>query len=231
MKKTLLLSSMLLSSAAAQAAELEISVQNLTQSMTFTPTIVAAHDASTYLFKTGMAASTALQKMAEGGDVADLDTALTAANANTVQSSGMLAPAATTDTLMLTTDTGNMYLSLGAMLLPTNDGFAGLDSWMIPSEAGTYTIMINAYDAGTEANNELMLPMAGGAPGVAGIPGDPSMASGTGGTGVTDTSPNTMVHIHPGQIGDDSAASGASDLDSTVHRWLNPVAKVTVTVK
>ena len=29
-------------------------------------------------------------------------------------------------------------LSISAMILPTNDGFAGLDSLAIPQEAGTY---------------------------------------------------------------------------------------------
>ena len=32
------------------------------------------------------------------------------------------------------------FLSMAAMMLPTNDGFIGLDSWEIPSEAGTYTL-------------------------------------------------------------------------------------------
>ncbi|MCJ8312356.1 MAG: hypothetical protein HRU38_09115 [Saccharospirillaceae bacterium] len=230
MKKTLLLSSILLSSFAAQAAQLEISVQNLTQGMVFTPSIIAAHDSSAYIFKTGMKASDALQAMAEGGDTALLNTMLMDAGANTVITEGMLAPAGQYS-VMLNTDMENMYLSLGAMLLPTNDAFTGLDSWMIPTQAGTYTIMINAYDAGTEANTELMLPMAGGVPGVVGIPGDPTMAAGTGGSGVADMSPNQMVHIHPGNIGDDMESGGASDLSNTVHRWLNPVAKVTVTVK
>ena len=123
---------------------------------------------------------------------------------------------------------GNMYLSLTAMLLPTNDGFVGLDSWKIPSEAGTYTFTVNAYDAGTEANDEIV--NGGGAPGVAGIPGAPG-GSGTGGTGVTDMEENTYVHIHRGSLGDDDLAGGKSDLDNTVHRWLNPVAKLVVTVK
>jgi len=39
------------------------------------------------------------------------------------------------------------------------------------------------------------------------------------------------VHIHRGNIGDDSMTDGKSDVTNTVHRWLNPIAKVTVTVK
>ena len=51
------------------------------------------------------------------------------------------------------------------------------------------------------------------------------------GTGVTTEEQNTTVHIHRGALGDDMADGGISDLNNTVHRWLNPVAKVTVTVK
>lgn len=40
-----------------------------------------------------------------------------------------------------------------------------------------------------------------------------------------------MVHIHPGNLGDDDLEAGISDLNNTVHRWLNPVAMLTVTVK
>ena len=55
---------------------------------------------------------------------------------------GLLAPTSSTMASLPPTE-GNDYLSLTAMLLPTNDGFVGLDSWMIPSEAGTYTMYLN----------------------------------------------------------------------------------------
>jgi len=32
-------------------------------------------------------------------------------------------------------------------------------------------------------------------------------------------------------LGDTDLSAGTSDLDSRVHRWLNPVAKLTVTVQ
>lgn len=116
-----------------------------------------------------------------------------------------------------------------AMILPSNDGFVGLDGWEIPAEAGTYTIMLNAYDAGTEANNELV--NGGGAVGVLGIPAAPGGDSGTNGMGVTDTESNTMIHIHRGSLGDDVMDGGKSDLNNSIHRWLNPVAKLTITIQ
>jgi hypothetical protein len=129
----------------------------------------------------------------------------------------------------LMTAAGNTTLSVVAMILPSNDGFIGLDNWTIPTEAGTYTIYLNAYDAGTEANDELR---GGGAPGVPGMPVPPPLDPllGTGGSGMAGADSAAVVHIHRGNIGDDSMDSGKSDVTNTVHRWLNPVAKVTVTV-
>jgi hypothetical protein len=219
-------------STASNAAELNISITNLTQGIHFTPLIVAAHNADTSIFKVATTASTELQAMAEGGDISGLDTMLMAAGADIMSNpaEGLLAPAGQTMTTLSTTD-GNGYLSLTGMMLPTNDGFVGLDSWHIPTEAGTYTIWLNAYDAGTEANDEMIVAGAGGAPGTAGIPAAPGGNAGTNGTGVSDAQANAHVHVHRGALGDDDLAGGKSDLDNRVHRWLNPVAKVTVTVQ
>lgn len=127
-------------------------------------------------------------------------------------------------------DTGDQkYLSILAMLLPTNDGFVGLDAWSIPEQPGDYTLYLNAYDAGTEVNDEIV--NGGGAPGTPGIPANPGANGGMNGTGVTTIENNNSVHIHRGNIGDTDAAGGASDVDARIHRWLNPVAKVIVTVK
>ena len=99
----------------------------------------------------------------------------------------------------------------------------------IPEEAGTYVWHLNAYDAGTEANDEQLT--GGGAPGAAGIPADPGGQAGTNGTGVAAADTNPNVHIHRNVLGDTDPTGGESDLDSTVHRWLNPVVRVIVTVR
>lgn len=213
----------------SQAQQLDITVTNLTHGIHYTPILISAHNQETMLFKTGEQASAALQAMAEGGDISGLSEMLMSANADIVENpaAGLLAPTMSTTTSLDTTD-GNMYLSIVSMMLPTNDGFIGLDSWMIPTEPGTYTIMLNAYDAGTEANDEII--NGGGAPGVAGIPVAPAGNGGMGAMGVTMNEENTMIHIHRGSLGDDDLNGGKSDLDNTVHRWLNPVARVTVVV-
>lgn len=216
--------------ASTQAANLEIKIINTTKGITYTPFFVAGHADNFRVFEVGQDASADLQAMAEGGDISGLQTLASAANAVVVANpnNGNLAPG--TATPAFTIDTGNnKYLSIVAMLLPTNDAFAGLDSWKIPTTAGTYTINLNAYDAGTEANNEIV--NGGGTPNTLGIPAAPQGDNGTNGTGITDNSTNDKIHIHPGSIGDFNATGGPSDLDATIHRWLNPVVRVSVTVR
>lgn len=224
------ISALMLASSQVQAQSLTITVTNLTQGLHFTPLITAAHPVDEHIFMAGTTATAELQAMAEGGDISSLATMLNNADANINENpaSGLLAPGTST-TYLLTNDNTNTQLSLTGMILPSNDGFVGLDSWEIPTEAGTYTLMLNAYDAGTEANNELI--NGGGAPGVLGIPAAPSGGSGTSGTGITSVENNTMVHIHRGSIGDDDINGGKSDLNNSIHRWLNPIAKLTVTIQ
>ena len=118
--------------------------------------------------------------------------------------------------------------SVVAMILPSNDGFAGLNARGIPTEPGTYSWNINAYDAGTEGNDEVI---GSGVPGEPGYPAPPPVAasSGTGGSGV-DASAEGFVHIHRNVLGDDNLSGGNSDIVNSVHRWLNPVVRVVVTV-
>ena len=224
------ISALMFASSQVQAQDLSITLTNTTQGLYFTPVITSAHTSDENIFTLGTSATSELQTMAEGGDISGLVSVLSNADANINENpaAGLLAPGAST-TYTLTNDETNTYLSVAAMVLPTNDGFVGLDSWEIPTETGTYTILLNAYDAGTEANDEII--NGGGPLGVAGIPFAPGSDGGTGGTGVTDTESNTTVHIHRGSLGDDDLNAGSSDLDNSVHRWLNPVAKLTVIVQ
>jgi len=214
----------------ASAATISVKITNLTQGIYFTPLLVTSHVDTMHYYSLGDDASDALQAMAEGGDYSGLVTQAAAMGGVNIENpaEGLLMPG--TSTLASDWDTGdNDHLSIVAMLLPTNDGFVGLDAWPIPAAAGSYTILLNGYDAGTEANNELVVD-GGGAPGMLGIPANPGGNGGTGGVGVTTEEGNSRVHIHRGNLGDSSAVGGSSDIDSRVHRWLNPVAKVIVTV-
>ncbi|MCM0612921.1 spondin domain-containing protein [Marinobacter sediminum] len=216
----------------SQAAEFDVEIHNPTRGLYFTPLLVTAHPAGVTLFETGSAASSELQAMAEGGDISGLVTLMNTAGATTVQdpAAGLLIPGASaTATLNTDNAAANTQLSIVAMLLPTNDGFLALNNLEVPTEPGTYTYNLNAYDAGTEANDEVR---GSGTPGQPGMPVPPPLdpVLGNNGTGAA-SSAEGYVHIHRGNLGDTDLTGGNSDIVSTLHRWLNPVARVTVTVK
>jgi len=253
------------------AETIEIRITNLTHAMNFTPRLVVAHDTTVDLFEPGQDASSALTWLAEAGVIEDDQNAASSGmnfeallgaedSDNTTNTwhrfGGLLAPSATLTYAFDTLD--KPYLSILTMLIPTNDAFAGLDSILIPTAPGSYTYILNTYDAGTELNDELNstrtdiveqggLPLGGyGVPGVAGAGASP-VPLGVGGTGVaiqvgfaedgTAIGANEVadgtdgpIHIHRNVLGDTSLTDGASDLQSTEHRWLNPVARVTITI-
>ena len=219
----------------SHAVDFDVQVENLTRGLYFTPLLMTAHPAGTSIFTLGQPADEggALQAMAEGGQTAGLADIITTSGGIVADSTPPVGPGGST-TASLNTDasTANTQFTLAGMILPSNDGFVALNGITIPSTPGTYVYYANAYDAGTEANDEIVtLDNSGGAPNAAGFPLGPVPAEslGTGATGVT-TQIEGFVHIHRGNLGDTESDNGISDIDSTVHRWLNPVAKVTITV-
>jgi len=123
----------------------------------------------------------------------------------------------------------NTRLSIAAMLVPSNDAFVTLNNLILPTMPGTYIYLLNAYDAGTEANDEIR---GSGAMGMPGMPVAPPLEAlvGTGGTGISATAEG-FVHIHRGVLGDHNITGGVSDINASSQRWLNPVARVTLTVQ
>lgn len=226
----LFVSASVLVSTPGLARDLRVTITNLTNGSYFTPLLVAAHNRRTDLFEVGTEASAELQAMAEGGDISGLILEVEAAGGDYVAdpAGGVLAPGASATAHLDVRGRSTTHLSIVAMMLPTNDGFVGLDSLRIPRYPGTYVYYLNGYDAGTEANDEII--NGGGAPGVAGIPADPGGNGGVDATGAAGPDVNPTVHIHRSVLGDTDPEGGISDLDSRVHRWLNPVARVIVKV-
>jgi hypothetical protein len=227
---SLLISAGLLAASPLTARELGVEITNLTNATYFTPLLVAAHDPKTDLFEVGEPASLHLQAMAEGGDISGLiDDVVAGGGEYTADpAGGLLAPGQSTRARLDLHGFATSRLSVVAMLLPTNDGFVGLDSLKIPREVGTYVYYLNGYDAGTEANDELIT--GGGAPGVPGIPADPGGNAGTGGVSEVGPDFNPTVHVHRGIVGDMDPTGGSSDLDSRIHRWHDPVARIILRV-
>jgi hypothetical protein len=199
----------------AAAVDFSVTITNTTHASYFTPLLITAHADAAHLFELGQPASTELQAMAEGGDISGLETDVGVADADTVANpaAGLLGPGATVAAQFNTDITGNPVLSLTAMILPTNDGFVGLDSLVIPQTPGIYTYALNAYDAGTEVNTESAATVPGPA------------AGGEGFNAVRDDM--DFVRIHSGVVsGQDGLAGSALSGD---HRWGDPVFKLVVT--
>ena len=214
----------------ASAATWEVTITNLTHGNHFTPLFLRAHDSNTHLFQVGEKAAADAELMAECGDNSLLVTS--AGNGNFINNpaNGFLNPGANTKTTITTAASGETHLSVVSMILPTNDAFIGMDAQQIPAAAGTYTYYINGYDAGTESNDEILNAVACDST-TLGMPGAPGADADSGATGVAGPDTNTNIHIHRGTLGEATAtASGSSDLLSTIHRWQNPVAEITVTV-
>lgn len=219
---------------ATQAATLTVSVTNLTRGVGITPLLIAAHPATYNIFTEGQPASAGLQATAEGGSTALLQATLTPLQASMVvnPANGLLLAGqnTTTTTFQGGAGTANPLLSVVAMIVPSNDAFVALDGIAIPTTPGTYTYLLNAYDAGTEANNEIAVA-GGGAVGVLGMAAPGPTNPGSGATGIPGVVAEGFVHIHRGLLGDTNPTGGLSDANSAVHRWLNPVARVVLTVQ
>lgn len=236
--------SLLALSSTLSAQHVDITVTNLSFANYFTPFILVAHNGSEQqqLFSVGQSAQSffGLEAMAEDGDIGGLASRVEADGATTVKNPAVdsdngiivtpdgggvlhfLAPGGSLNT-SITPQYDQKYLSLTAMILPSNDAFVGLDSYPIPTEAGTYHVYLNAYDAGTEVNTEL----------TSHIPSPPFLGLGSGGTGVasaTEDDEQGKVHIHPSNLGDFDQSGGISDMNATTHRFNNPIALITLTV-
>jgi len=133
----------------------KVSITNLTNFQPLAPAVAILHDSSTASWwSIGTAASTALEKMAEGGDGSEL---LTLSPANPQhKSSAVLLPGSTEEFTITSSDSSDFLLSLAGMFVNTNDAFSGLNAVNVSAIAKgqSKTYYTNAYDAGTENNSE-----------------------------------------------------------------------------
>jgi hypothetical protein len=191
----------------------EVTITNLTRGQQFTPILVASHKASVRLFELGKPASPELATLAEEGNTTPLADALSwrPDTGQVVTGSDLTNPGATT-TLVVEGRGGFGFISVAAMLIPTNDAFFAVNGVALPRGNDTLTLAVPAYDSGSERNDELC----------ASIPG-PNFAEcgGSGGGGALLGGEEGFVHIHAGIHG--SGSFKAADRD-----WRNPVALVRV---
>lgn len=212
---------------APSTAAFELTLVNLSAGQPLSPLVAIAHTEAFSLFKAGDAASVALENIAEAGDTAPLKQLLNDTTAVLASVSGPAAPLApgagnvTTVSLAVPlASIADTRLSFAIMLGNTNDGFTGLSGESLASipVAGSRTVDLIAYDAGTERNSE----SADTVPGPA--------TAGTGGLRQAFSAQRddmvTTVHVHPGVVSKDDDLPGSAL--TGIHRWDNPVARLTI---
>ncbi len=201
---------LLLTTVAAQTEDAEanggsklvVTVTNLTKGQILSPFIVATHSSRLEpLFRLGSPASSELAYLAEDAMLDPLKMLWEGSKEvkDVEISSGPVPPG---ESVSVTVRAGgrHKYVSLGSMLVTTNDAFTALNGVRAPSH-GYNVHMTSAYDAGSETNNETC----------ATIPGPPCMNG-----GVRDTSAaEGYVYIHSG-------IHGIADLMPADHDWSEP---------
>lgn len=194
----------LVSNAAAHGKEYDVTITNLTRGESFTPIMVSTHHANSKMFKLGEAPSDALAAMAEGGATDDL--AMSIMSENTASNGALLEPGTST-TIRVSASEYSRYISVAAMLIPTNDAFIAVNRVKLPKGRHVLKIMSPVYDAGSEPNDELCANMPG------------PVCGGEGGT--PDDSGEGYVHIHAG-------IHGIGDLVAADYDWRNPAARIVI---
>lgn len=191
-------------------AHFVVTVTNITQGQVFTPIVAASHKNSIELFRLGQPASEPLEVLAEAGDTGLLKTALASSPAVlAIADSGAPLPPGESVTLSIATRGTFRFVSVAAMLVPTNDAFFAVNGAEGPRGRDVVTHYSPAYDAGTEANDELCTH----------IPGPPTVCQGEGFNPVRGA--DNFVHIHPG-------IHGIGNLSAARYDWRNPVARITI---
>lgn len=189
----------------------EVSVTNITKGQTFTPLLAATHNDAVSLFTLGQPASDSLALLAEAGNT----DALTAeilnfpnAIGHVLTSPGLLDPGKTA-TFQISGNHNHHHLTIAAMLLPTNDTMIALNGVDLPKN-GSVSYMALAYDAGTEANDQLCIHIPGPLCG-----GDPDSVA-------SDTDEG-YVYVSNG-------IHDMGDLDPATYDWHNSIAHITIKV-
>ena len=189
--------------------KVRVTITNLTGNIQLTPVLVASPAYLPTWFEVGSAASPQVAALAEGGDTQPLLMQLKQAGVlkDSMAVEGLLAPGQSAS-VVVAYDRAHAYLSIGAMLLPTNDAFIGLSNWRIPFYGFRRHTLLPAYDAGSETNDELCMHIPG--PRCAGV-------------ALSDGDGEGYIYPHPGIV-------GVGDLDARKYAWKNPVAKISVQI-
>ena len=205
----------------------EITLTNLTEGVhgesgqTLSPAIFAAHPAGVKLAVVGEPANEAIVMLAEGGSTAGLEALAAAAGADVAiamneDMTRRYTMPGQSSTVTLTADMVNSSLSVGSMLVSTNDAFiAVIDVPLFDADGMpvSTTIDLMAYDAGSEDNTE----MASDIPGPLGLDAE-----------VDPPGSNARVPTEGGVIAAHPGIQGGADV-TEAFAWTEPTATLTIT--
>lgn len=200
-------------------ASFQVTVTNLTNAQPLSPAALIVHQTGFRVFELGTEASTELEVLAEGGSNADL---LDLANNDvsvylTSSGNGPIGPGLS-ETLSFEIeerDIADAYFSVSTMLVNTNDAFTGVNTIdMEGLEVGdSITRRGVAYDAGTEADDEMAIYI-------------PGPAGGGEGFNAERDDNISVITMHPGVV---TAHDGLVTSALTgQHKFDNPVIQVRI---
>ena len=205
-----LLSAVMLAASPVMAGDLatyKVTIINLTPGQPLAPVMAASHRPDMSFFEAGQPPSDELAMLAEAGNGKPMAAKLLATPGVTdaqVGTTGLTFPGKSSS-LMVTANKDTDHISVGAMLGATNDAFFAVTDMPLPEGRQTVTYMADAYDAGSETNDELKATVAG-----------------LGGEGYSPyDSGEGFVHIHGG-------IHGIGDADPSKLDWRNPVAEIII---
>ncbi|MBD3849770.1 MAG: spondin domain-containing protein [Acidobacteria bacterium] len=215
MKRTILLGVLavmvvVLSAPAMAQDMIKVRITNVSKQI-ISPPVIASHSAKIRVFVPGSPASTELSMLAEDGNPLALATLLDGSDEvlDVKVADGPLLPGATMVFELESRGRFNRVSAVG-MLVTTNDGFFGLDNFLVDRSSRNERVSVPAWDAGTEFNNELC----------GFIPGPPC-----GSPLVRDTDgAEGFIHTHPG-------LHGGGDLSPSDWSWQNPVVDIRIMKK
>ncbi|MFV1970524.1 MAG: spondin domain-containing protein [Acidimicrobiia bacterium] len=191
-----------------------VTVENLTENQMLTPAVVVSHEEDFRLYKKGRPASNGLQQLAENGGVPVLVAELSGNDDVfdvAVAGSAPIFPGGSASTLITLND-DESRISVAAMLICTNDGFAGVSGAEVAEHRGETTRYGKAYDAGTEVNTQLFDDLVPPCSGISGV-----------GTGMSNP-----ALAEDGVVSHHSGITEAGDLSPATHGFDDPVIKVTI---
>jgi hypothetical protein len=184
-----------------------VTVTNLTRpgSQPLSPPLFVVHSGGADVWSLGAIASHPVAAIAEDANNAPAESALADLPGvlHVFTGAGGPIPPGASRTYVVETLGRHNRLSVLSMLVNTNDAFTGLDS--LPARGRGTTLSTQAYDAGSERNNE----DADFIPGP--CCGNPFVRDPEG----------ELIRMHPG-------IAGTGDLNPAVYGWSGPVARIQI---